>query len=234
MLIDLRELGFKIGRDQLFNLLRNNDLLLKQKRNHTRTTYSAHRFRIYKNLIKDIAITRANQVFVSDITYVRTLSGFCYLALVTDAFSRKIVGYDLSRSLAIEGAARALKMALKDVAEPKELIHHSDRGIQYCSNSYVKILTDKRCKISMTEESHVYENALAERVNGILKSEFELKRNLQSFKVAKELVTQAVNLYNRRRRHTNLNYQIPEHVHQLSIKEQNNKNLKKENQTNHS
>lgn len=210
---DLKSSGIDIGRDKLFNLLRKNDLLVKRKKNYIHTTNSRHRFEKYSNLIKDIAITRINQVFVSDITYIRTREGFCYLALVTDFHARKIVGYDLSQSLAIEGAQRALKMALRGVRKSDKLIHHSDRGIQYCSNDYVKMLKAKDCQISMTEENHCYENAIAERINGILKYEFTLGNTLQSFEVAKELVTQSVWLYNNKRRHLSLDFLTPQQVY---------------------
>lgn len=202
-----------IGRDKLFNLLRKHNMLIKKRKSYRRTTQSHHRFRTHKNLIKDIKITRPEQVFVSDITYLELINGFCYLALITDAYSRKIVGYDLSLSLAIDGSLRALKMALSGVKCPEELIHHSDRGIQYCANAYVETLLGKGAKVSMTEESHVYENALAERVNGILKTEFMLGEKLQSFEIAKELVKEAIEIYNNERLHLSLGYITPAQKH---------------------
>ncbi len=205
----LHDLDIKVGRDKLFNLLRNHKLLIKPRKKYTRTTQSWHRFRKYPNLIKELEITEPNEVFVSDITYLDTLEGFCYLALTTDVYSRKIVGFDLSQSLAIEGCQRALKMALERVSEPDKLIHHSDRGIQYCSAGYVEILQSQGIKISMTEENHVYENALAERVIGILKTEFMLGEKLQSFKVAKELVKEAIKIYNEQRLHMSIYYETP-------------------------
>jgi len=205
----LNDTGFHIGRDKLFDILRKNNLLVKPSKNYRKTTNSYHRFRKYSNLIKELEVTRPNEVVVSDITYLDTLEGFCYLALITDLDSRKIVGWDLSQSLAIEGCQRALRMALRGVENPKTLIHHSDRGIQYCSNGYVDILNKHEIKISMTEEDHVYENAIAERVNGILKTEFLLGEKLQSFRVAKELVQQSIKIYNQQRLHTSLNYQTP-------------------------
>lgn len=206
----LADEGIQIGRDRLFRLLRNNQLLLRRRRKHVKTTDAYHRFRVYPNRIKDLSVQRPNQVFVSDITYLRTGDDFCYLALVTDLFSRKIVGYDVSRSLAVEGAQRALMMALEKVTEPDKLIHHSDRGIQYCCYAYVDMLNTNGIKISMTEANHCYENAVAERVNGILKSEFMLGKTLYSFKVAKELVKEAITIYNHERLHLSLNYQTPE------------------------
>ena len=209
----LQEQGIAMGRDQLFDLLRANKLLIYPNKKYVTTTNSYHRFRTYSNLIKDLAVTKINQVFVSDITYITTLEGFCYLALITDAYSRKIVGYYLSHSLGIEGCLKALTMALKDVKHPEQLIHHSDRGIQYYSHAYVNLLTTNGVKISMTEQNHVYENALAERVNGILKNEFLLGEKLVSFKVAKELAAEAIAIYNNERPHLSLNYRTPTEVH---------------------
>ena len=208
--------NIRIGRDRLFDLLRENRLLIRPRKKYVRTTHSYHRFRKYPNKIKDLVVDRPNQVFVADITYLETIEGSCYLALVTDLFSRKIVGYDLSRSLAAEGAQRALKMALTNVAEPDKLIHHSDRGIQYCSYAYTDLLNDQDVQISMTEENHVYENAVAERVNGILKGEYMLDEKLRSFKIAKELVKETITIYNNERLHMSLNYQTPESQYRLA------------------
>ena len=200
----------KIGRDRLFSMLRTRNMLVIKKRKHVRTTQSYHRFKTYKNLIKDKPARKPDEVFVSDITYIDTMEGYSYLSLITDQYSRKIVGYSLSKSLSVEGSLKALKNALKRVAEPSKLIHHSDRGIQYCSKAYTRLLKGKSVKISMTEEDHVYENALAERVNGILKDEFMLGEKLQSYKVAKRMVREAVNIYNNERLHLALNYMTPE------------------------
>jgi putative transposase len=202
--------SLKIGRDRLFDLLREANMLIRMRKRHVRTTNSQHRYRKYSNLIKALEITRPNQVFVADITYIDTVEGFCYLSLLTDVYSRKIVGYALSRSLAIEGCQRALRMALRGVREPENLIHHSDRGVQYCSGGYVSMLKNKRVQISMTEEDHICENALAERVNGILKTEFMLGEKLGSFEIARALVRQAIKVYNEQRLHTSLDYQTPE------------------------
>lgn len=203
------ETELSIGRDQLFKLLRHHDLLIARRRNYQRTTQSYHRFRTYKNLVSDVEINRIHQVFVADLTYIDTFEGFCYLALITDAHSRKIVGYDLSQSLSIEGSLRALGMALQEVKQPQGLIHHSDRGIQYCSDAYVELLRQHSVQISMTEEDHVFENAMAERVNGILKTEFLLGQKLSCFAVAKELVDESIHIYNHERLHMSLNYQTP-------------------------
>jgi len=191
-------------------MLREKNMLVSKKRKHVRTTQSYHRFRTYKNLIKGSCSHSPEEVFVSDITYIDTMEGYSYLSLITDQYSRKIVGYSLSKNLTVEGSLRALKMALKGVSEPSKLIHHSDRGIQYCSKAYTDLLRGNRVKISMTEENHVYENALAERVNGILKDEFMLGEKLQSFKVAKKMVREAVKIYNNERLHMALDYKTPE------------------------
>ena len=208
-----QKLEICVGRDQLFTILREHNLLIAPKKKYVKTTNSYHRFRVHKNLIKDLDITRPDQVYVSDITYITTIDGFCYLSLITDLFSRKIVGYCLSKSLGIEGCLTALKMALKGVEHPENLIHHSDRGIQYCSHAYVELLTKKKVKISMTEENHVYENAVAERVNGILKTEFMLGETLTSFKIATKLVAEAILIYNSERPHMSLNYETPDEVY---------------------
>lgn len=210
---DLHGRGTQIGRDRLFELLRRNNLLIRPRRNYVKTTYSKHRFHVYKNLIREVAIVHPEQVYVSDITYIDTEEGYCYLSLVTDAYSRKIVGYAISKSLAIEGSLKAVKMALKGVNNPGGLIHHSDRGIQYCSKAYVSLLKRHNVRISMTEESHVYENALAERVNGILKNEFSLGKRLRSYAIAKKMVKEAIEIYNNERLHMSLNYGTPAQKH---------------------
>ncbi len=162
-------------------------MLTLRKKYSARTTNSHHRFYKYSNIIKGIEITKPNQVWVSDITYIRTLKGFCYLVLITDMHSRKIVDYDLSDSLELKGCARGLNKAIYQAKDIKRLIHHSDRGIQYCNNVHTQILKRKKIKISITEENHCYENAMAERVNGILKDEFYLDQafdNLNNTKKA--------------------------------------------------
>lgn len=173
-----------------------------------------HRFYKYKNIIKDVEVTRPNQVWASDITYIRTVKGFCYLALITDMYSRKIVGYDLSDSLELNGCVRALHKALYQSKNIDGLIHHSDRGIQYCSNVYTQILKRNKIDISMTEENHCYENALAERVNGILKDEFYLDQTFTNIAHAKRATKNAINLYNEIRLHLSLDYKTPNYVHQ--------------------
>lgn len=202
-----------IGRDRLLRILRERDLLVKRKRKYVRTTQSAHGMKVYKNLIKEEEAQRPEQVFVADITYLETMEGYCYLSLITDWYSRKIMGYAVSRSLSIEGSVRALKMALRMTKNPKLLIHHSDRGIQYCSKGYTEILKKQGVRISMTEENHVYENAVAERVNGILKDELQLGEKLVSFRVAERMVKEAIQIYNEERLHMSLKYMTPAQKH---------------------
>lgn len=206
----------KIGRDTLFNILRKHNMLTRRKKYSCRTTNSLHRFYKYKNIIKDVEVHRPNQVWVSDITYIRTVKGFCYLALITDMYSRKIVGWDLSNSLELSGCVRALNKALYQAKGIEQLIHHSDRGIQYCSNVYTQILKRKNIGISMTEENHCYENAMAERVNGILKDEFYLDQTFDNVEHAKRATKNAIKLYNEIRLHLSLDFKTPEMVYKLT------------------
>lgn len=213
ILPELELLGIQVGRDKLFSILRKNNQLVRPKKRYVRTTNSMHRFRKYPNLIKEMKITRPNQVWVSDITYISLFKGHCYLALITDAYSRKIVGYDISDSLELAGCLRALKRALKQLQPGESLIHHSDRGVQYCSYAYVNLLRKNKIEISMTEENHCYENAIAERVNGILKDEFYLDQCFLNTRYAKKASISAVDLYNNKRLHLSLNYKTPNMVH---------------------
>lgn len=202
------------GRDKFFDLLRTQELLVKRKRNYCKTTHSWHQFHKYDNKIKDLEIVRSNQVWASDITYLRTENGFVYLSLLTDMFSRKIVGWSLSKSLSIEGSIATLKQALKQNTIAKHtLTHHSDRGVQYCSNEYIKILKNNKIEISMTQENHCYENAMAERVNGILKDEYLLDRTFKDFTQAEKACREAVLFYNTLRPHLSLHYKTPQQVH---------------------
>ena len=198
-----------LGRDKFFDLLRRNGLLVRPRKKYMLTTNSQHRFYVYDNLITNLVIDRVNQVFVADITYIRLRESFCYLALVTDVKSRNIVGYDLSMSLSIDGSLRALRMALDDVTEPHKLIHHSDRGIQYCSRDYTSLLLSKNCRISMGESGNPYDNAIAERVNGILKQEFLLDCTFPDYATAQKAVCEAIETYNTYRPHLSLNYDTP-------------------------
>lgn len=214
--IDFQKQQLKVGRDTLFKVLREHQMLTLRKKYSARTTNSYHRFYKYNNIIKDVEVTRSNQVWVSDITYIRTVKGFCYLALITDMYSRKIVGYDISDSLELKGCVRALNKALYQTKSINGLIHHSDRGIQYCSNIYTQILKRKKIDISMTEENHCYENALAERVNGILKDEFYLDQTFTSVTHAKRATKSAIKLYNEIRLHLSLDFKTPNMVYKLS------------------
>lgn len=206
---DLSRLPSKPGRDKFFDILRKNGLLVQPTKRYTITTKSRHRFHVYTNLIEDIIVTRPNAVFVADITYLRLINGFCYLFLVTDLYSRKIVGYHLSQSLSVEGALIAFRMALKGISSTDNLIHHSDRGIQYCCDDYVELLQQHGIQLSMGESGNPYDNAIAERVNGILKTEFYLNATFMNYRQAKQATVEAVYLYNNVRPHMSIGYLTP-------------------------
>jgi len=208
------EKRIKIGRDRFFKWLRHNDLLVRRKKQYVNTTQSHHRFWIYNNLTSSVNLTGSNQLWVSDITYLRTLEGFCYLALITDAYSRKIVGYDVSDSLELDGCMRALKSAFQTASDLGQLIHHSDRGIQYCSNQYTSLLKQRGIKISMAAKGNCYENALAERINGILKDEFNLDTKFKTKQQAIQAVQQSVYIYNTHRPHWSLKLRTPLQLHE--------------------
>jgi putative transposase len=179
--------GVKCGRDKFLKILRQECLLVKKRKNYVKTTQSYHRFNKHPNLVMDTTICRPEQVWVSDITYIKTRQGFMYLSLVTDAYSKRIMGYELSDNMKTESTKRALLMALKNREYPgKPLIHHSDRGFQYCNPEYTNVLEDHDVAISMTTKYDPYENAIAERVNGILKHEFILEKELYNAKEAKK------------------------------------------------
>jgi putative transposase len=203
-----------VGRDKLFAILKANHMLIIPKRSYRKTTDSHHRFRKHKNLIEGTTPKRPEQIWASDITYIGTRGNHRYLALVTDTYSKKIVGYDLSASLSADGAIRALKMGLKQrTYKSKELIHHSDRGLQYCCDAYQKVLTKKKVKCSMTESYDPYANAIAERVNGILKQEFQLEEYNVKLPVMKELVKNSIEIYNKNRPHFSCEMNTPEQMH---------------------
>lgn len=206
---DIGSMGLKLGRDRFIEILRENSLLIRKKRQYTRTTNSSHHFRVYKNLIKDKEAAKPDEVYVSDITYIRVGEGFNYLSLISDLYSRKIVGYDLSNSLSIEGSLRALKMAVGKRETLEGLIHHSDRGIQYCSKNYVELLRKHQISISMSEKGNPYENAVAERLNGILKEEFLLNSIFKTQLSADKAVKEAVKNYNHLRPHMSIDYMTP-------------------------
>ena len=207
------EAHIKMGRDRLFDILRERNMLIRRKKVSCKTTNSYHHFHKYNNLSRELEVIRPNQVWVADITYIRTVNGFCYLALITDLYSRKIVGHDISDSLELTGCLRALQKALRHARPTAGLIHHSDRGIQYCSNQYVNELKRHKIGISMTEDNHCYENAVAERVNGILKDEFYLDQCFFSTAFAKRAAKNAIKLYNNKRLHVSLGYQTPSAVY---------------------
>ncbi len=210
--------SIKIGRDKLFRLLSQHHLLIKPRRRYTNTTNSKHWLRKYPNIIKDQIITQPEQVWVSDITYIKTDEGNCYLNMVTDVFSRKIMGYAIAQNMNTEEMKKAYQMAIANRVYPHtNLIHHSDRGIQYCSNDYVQLSITNNIKISMTENGDPYENALAERMNRTLKEEFSLGRILSTRQQAFSLAAEAVELYNKRRPHLSLNMKTPNNVHLQKI-----------------
>lgn len=202
-----------IGRDRFFELLKAHDLLIERPRRTARTTDSRHGFAVYSNRAKDLVLTGPHQLWVSDITYVRTERGFVYLALIMDAFSRAIVGYDCSDSLEAIGALRALTMAIRQLPPGARPMHHSDRGIQYCCADYIEQLTDAKLTISMTEENHCYENSQAERLNGTLKHELGLSATFDDAHAARAMADEAVMIYNHHRPHQALDYATPMQVH---------------------
>jgi len=208
----------KMGRDLLYDLLRFHGLLIRRRRRMVKTTDSHHWLRKYPNLITHLSLSAPEQLWVSDITYIRTLDGFSYLSLITDAYSRKIVGYALHPSLETVGCIAALEMAVegRKRLSPFILIHHSDRGIQYCSQNYTALLNEDKIAISMTQSGSPYENALAERVNGIIKNEFFPKKVHQNHKEAKKCIVAMIGHYNERRPHASLNYHTPEQAHGMS------------------
>ncbi len=207
-----REHEVEMGRDALYELLRDHSMLVRRrKRRGPRTTFSAFWKQKYPNLAQGFTPSQSNQLWVSDITYIRVKEGFAYLSLITDAYSRKIVGYHLNRDLSARGPASALRMALRNNPERDGLIHHSDRGLQYYSSEYMKLIGSK-IRVSMTERSDPLENAIAERVNGILKQEL-LAKSFVSFSEAERQVTQAVSIYNHLRPHLSIDMLTPAEAH---------------------
>jgi len=212
----LHEHGIKMGRNALYHLLGQHGLLIRQRKRKPYTTDSNHRYRKYPNLIRDIRyLTHPGQLWVSDITYIRHGKGFCYLSIVADAYSHRIIGYCLHPTLHRTGPINALVMASRSKRQ-STLIHHSDRGSQYCCDDHVKMLEHYNIRISMTENGDPYENAIAERVNGILKTEFELHRTFSSFAEAETAVRSAVDRYNRVRPHASCDNLTPDRAHQGS------------------
>jgi transposase InsO family protein len=213
----LTEHGLRAGRDYLFDLMAEHKLTIRSRRRKISTTNSRHWMRKYDNLIKDLVVNEPELLWVSDITYIRTGGGFVYLSLITDAYSRKIVGYSVSRDLAAEGCLDALEKALSNRNYPhKVLIHHSDRGSQYCCKQYVDLLSANNIAISMTQNGDPYENAIAERLNGIIKSEFDLYSNASGFEETCTLVDKSIAAYNAIRPHSSCDYLTPYEAHRKS------------------
>ena len=188
--------GIKLGRDGMYKLMGKYGMLVRYRNRNPYTTNSYHHFKKYPNLIKNKTLHEAGQLWVSDITYIRNVNGFSYLSIITDAYSHKIVGYKLHPTLHADGVIDALIMANKDAKKTKQLIHHSDRGIQYCCKEYVQMITHFNIRLSMTEKGDPYENAIAERVNGILKYEFDLRQTFSSHQIAITAVHNAIQKYN--------------------------------------
>jgi putative transposase len=213
----LQKHGIHLGRDGLFELLRDHGLLVrKRKKRKVITTNSNHPFQKYPNLTGSLVLKRAHQLWVSDITYVELKAGFAYLSLLTDAYSRKVVGFELHPTLSAQGPLRALEMALRESGWQRKgiLIHHSDRGLQYCCKAYTQLLEQAGISISMTQKGDPYENALAERMNGILKEEFLLSRIFPGYEEAQQAVQLAIATYNNRWPHGSLYFLTPQQAHQ--------------------
>ncbi len=212
----------KTGRDALFDLLGANLLLVRRKKRKIVTTNSYHRFKKYPNLIRDFIPIAPNQLWVSDITYWKIVNGFVYISFITDAYSRKIVGYQVAQTMEAVETMEALKMAISGLENGPDchfqLTHHSDRGVQYCSDKYVKLLEKSNIQISMTQNGDPLENAIAERVNGIIKEEYLNDYCIENINLAKELLDVVVKLYNQERPHQSIGYLTPEVVHQNKIK----------------
>ncbi|WP_231494773.1 IS3 family transposase [Polaribacter sp. Hel_I_88] len=204
----------KIGRDKLYDVLRLHNLLVPKLKNYVTTTNSNHLFRKYKNLIKDQVPTRPEQLWVSDITYIKTDNGHNYLAIVTDAYSKQIMGYNLDNHMKTSLCTKALQMAIKNRKYPnKKLIHHSDRGFQYCNPKYTQFAENNGIIMSMTEQYDPYENAIAERINRTLKYEYGLKNCIKNTEIAQKTANQAVHIYNNLRTHFSLDLRKPAEVH---------------------
>lgn len=203
----------KYGRDKFYNLLRAHGLMTRRRKPGPKTTNSNHLYRKYPNIVRDIEILSAGKMWVSDITYIRIDKGFVYLSLITDNYSKKIVGWCLHPDLTSVGALNALKMAVECEKVSEDLIHHSDRGIQYCCNDYVNYLNGSNIKISMTENGDPYENAVAERINGILKHEYSLVETFSDYNQAHEAVKIAINKYNNIRPHRSCDMMTPAKAH---------------------
>lgn len=212
---ELKAHEIKIGRDKFFDVLRNNHLLIKSKRHRTKTTCSYHHFNKYKNLVaKAPAPLKAGKIWVADITYLwlKPQDKFCYLSIITDLYSRKIVGYCVHESLSVKGCISALQQALRNRRNKKEsLIHHSDRGVQYCCHAYVNLLRKHEIKISMTQTGDPLENAVAERIHKTIKEEFTNDRqiNFSNIGQAKIEIKKFIDFYNQHRPHRSVQWLTP-------------------------
>lgn len=211
---ELHEAGVAVGRDRFFEVLAEHDLLVVPKPGAPHTTNSRHSLPVFRNLLAGKELHGPNDAWVSDVTYIRTDEGFLYAALITDAYSRKIVGANIGDSLEAEGCLVALRQALAELPMGKHPLHHSDRGSQYCCHAYVDLLTEHGLAVSMTEILHCYENAMAERVNGILKQEYGMDQTFRTKAQATTAFKQAINLYNHCRPHMKLGYRFPAQVHE--------------------
>lgn len=207
----------KIGRDALFDLLSEHQLLIRRRKRKITTTQSHHWLKKYPNLIKNFTPKAPNQLYVSDITYWKTEFGYTYISFITDAYSHKIVGHNLAETLEAIESVKALEIAVSELENVESLIHHSDRGTQYCSGKYVKLLQDHEIEISMTETGDPLDNAIAERVNGILKGEYLECYLVTNFHEAKELLDTVVKLYNQERPHMSIGNLVPEKVHNQQL-----------------
>jgi len=215
---ELEQAGVRIGRDRMFEELRQRDLLLAPlPAAYPHTTQSWHHLPVFRNLLKDKQARRPNEVWVSDLSYLRTQEGYLYMALVTDQYSRKIVGWNVGDTLEAVGCVQALERALAQLPAQSKPIHHSDQGSQYCCHEYVQRLQARGLGISMTETNHCAENALAERMNGILKQEYGLGGVFASKADARRATAQSIQLYNTRRPHTALGYRVPQEVHESAL-----------------
>lgn len=210
---DLRKKNIKMGRDKLFSYLRSEYLLVPNRKKYHKTTNSKHWMRKYPNVIKNVEINRPEQVWVADITYLQVKKKHYYLHLITDAYSKRIVGFSLSDNMQATTTLEALKKAISERSYKEQLTHHSDRGLQYCSSIYTQTLTDNNINISMTEEYDPYENAVAERVNGILKAEFGLDDIFENYEFLEFQVLQSIALYNQLRPHMSIGLLTPNQAH---------------------
>ncbi|WP_244266772.1 IS3 family transposase [Winogradskyella sediminis] len=211
---DFINADIKIGRDKFYRFLRLNNLLIPKTKNYITTTNSNHMYKKYKNLVKDHVPTRPEQLWVSDITYIKTQYGHNYLALITDAYSKQIMGYKLDNHMRTSLCSEALAMAIKNRKYPdQKLIHHSDRGFQYCNPKYTEFAESNNITMSMTEQYDPYENPVAERINRTLKYEYGLKQTIKNTDLAQKMTEQAVYIYNNLRTHFSLDIRKPAEVH---------------------